>query len=467
MQSEILKYDLIVIGAGPAGMSAAQVAAISGLHVLILDEQPCAGGQIYRNATQKRLGMEYLGADYFKGAALVESLEHPQITTKFSASIWKIEDTGEVFYTIKGQIETSLGQYVIIANGAQERPCPFPGWTLPGVMTCGAAQIMIKTSGLIPANAVLAGSGPLIYQLAAQMIRAGNAPIALVETQSRMVDLRAMWHALTAFRGWKTLAKGAGLLAEIRKAGVKRYYRASNFKAFKEDDELLGLEFKSGDISHTLKCQTLLVHQGIIPSTHLTRSVGVKHIWNTAQRAWQPEVNIWGRTNLDCILVAGDGSGIGGVEVALEQGHLASLEVLHLTGHISESERNKRAKPSLRKLRTARAPRALLDAIYEVPKELRIPDDDTIVCRCEEVSTKTIRENIDLGASGLRQMKTACRAGMGQCQGRMCDVTVSEIIADHLNQDVSSLGHQRARSPVKPVTLGELAAFFPEQQNEV
>ena len=210
---------LIVIGAGPAGMAAAVTAAEHGISVLLLDEQPRPGGQIYRGVTLDGPARAHLGPEYAAGAPLAAAVDHPNITCRFGATVWRVEPEGRVIFSVSGKADTANAAHIILASGAQERPCPFPGWTLPGVMACGAAQILMKTGGLVPRDAVLAGSGPLLYLVSAQKIRTGVPPKALVETRAKDALRKTLPHFPQALRGWKQLLKGAGLLREIRAAG--------------------------------------------------------------------------------------------------------------------------------------------------------------------------------------------------------------------------------------------------------
>ena len=194
--------DLIVIGAGPAGMSAARRAAALGLSVLILDEQPAAGGQIYRNVDRASAARnDILGKDYTHGRTLTEGLHHENITHLMGAVVWQIEDGTRVAFTQNGKGALAVGQRILLATGALERPMPLPGWTLPGVMTAGAAQILLKQSGIACQGAVLVGSGPLLYLIATQMVRAGVPPLALVETQTTGDLTKSMRHLGGALRG--------------------------------------------------------------------------------------------------------------------------------------------------------------------------------------------------------------------------------------------------------------------------
>ncbi len=454
------EFDLIIIGAGPAGMGAAATAARGGARVLLLDEQPRAGGQIFRNAGQNSDSRAWLGKDYATGEVLVQALNAPNIAAEFGATVWRIEAAQRVVWSRDGTSHLSCASHVLLAGGAQERPVPFPGWTLPGVMPAGAAQILMKSSGLLPRNAVLAGSGPLLYLIAAQLIDAGSPPQALVETQTLPMVLRAARHLPRALRAAPTLFKGLGLLRKIRAAGVKRHTGASGLAASTTEDGVIRLTFKSGGREHQLIAPLVLTHQGVVPATHMSRAAGITHAWNDKQQAIQPIVDAWGRTNVPGLHIAGDGVGIGGADVAQAAGRLAALDILHLSGRLSVAERDAAATVDRAALLRALSIRPFLDAAYAPLPELLVPSDETIVCRCEEVTAADIRRSLAQGASGPRQVKTAVRAGMGPCQGRMCDLTVRAILESCGAQ--TAIPH--ARSPIKPIKLGEIAALAPHQE---
>lgn len=450
--------DLIVIGAGPAGMEAARVAAEGGLRVLLLDEQARPGGQIYRDVAVPR-ERSWLGPDYAAGAALVEGLAHPGIRVETRATVWRIEEGPRVLWSCDGASEAASAAHLLIATGAQERPVPFPGWTLPGVMPAGAAQIVMKQAGRVPVDAVVAGAGPLLYLVAAQMIAAGSPPLALVETATRRDLVGAMRHLPTALAGASTLAKGAGLLRRIRAAGVVRYRAASGFRAETAPDGGIVFGFSTGGVRRQLRCRLLLTHLGIIPATHATRAAGISHAFDPAQQAWRPDSDDWGRTRLPGVFVAGDAAGIAGAEAARARGHLAALAILRAAGRLGEEECANRAAPKRRALRRALSVRPFLDAAYPVPTEFLAPANETVVCRCEEVTASAIRAAVASGARGPRAVKSALRAGMGPCQGRMCEPTVSGLVAEGTGRRPCELGQSRVRSPIKPVTLHELASL--------
>jgi NADPH-dependent 2,4-dienoyl-CoA reductase/sulfur reductase-like enzyme len=223
--------DLAIIGAGPAGMAAAAQGAALGMSVLLLDEQDGPGGQIFRNiehATQQQRHL--LGHSYGAGQKLLDGLLEAQVNHVRRATVWMAGKDGEIAWSVDAKASKTNAKRIIIATGALERPVPVPGWTLPGVMTAGAAQILLKQSGLVPQRAVLAGAGPLLYLLASQLIAAGAPPLAIVETNSMRDVLAAAVHLKPTRATARYLGEGLRLLSDIRKARVPRYRAASNLR---------------------------------------------------------------------------------------------------------------------------------------------------------------------------------------------------------------------------------------------
>lgn len=458
--------DLIVVGAGPAGMAAARTAADQGASVLVLDEQPGAGGQIYRSITASgpaRGGI--LGADYMAGRRLADGLAHPRIEHVAGAVVWRVDPSTSVAWSRGGAAEHASARALVVASGALERPVPIPGWTLPGVMTAGAGQILLKSSGVVPRDAVLAGSGPLVYLLAQQLINAGAPPKILVETQPFGAYLRAARHLPAALRGWRQLWKGSVMLAAIRRAGIRRVTGASGLRVLGEDSAT-ALAFTSRNRTEEIACDTVLLHQGVIPNVQITRSLRLSHVWDPAQRCWRPRLDAWGRTDIETIFVAGDGAGIAGAGAAALRGRIAALAALCDMGLIDGTERDRQAGPLRRALRTETAARPLLDTLYAPPQEILTPSDKTIVCRCEEITAGDVRRYARMGCAGPNQAKAFGRAGMGPCQGRYCGLTVSEIMAQANGRTPAEIGYYRIRSPLKPVTLGELATLADAPRGE-
>jgi len=460
-----MKCDLVIIGAGPAGMAAAAEASELGLSVTIIDEQPRAGGQIYRDVDKVSPSRApILGTDYTDGKRLTESLRQSGIEYLPGAVVWAIEDQFRIMYTCEGRGAQIQADRILLATGALERPMPIPGWTLPGVMTAGAGQILLKQSGVVAKKSVLVGSGPLLYLIAAQMVRAGTPPVAMIETQTRSDLGRALWHVGGALRGWRYIMKGLKMLAEITLARVPRYSGASDI-AIEGDDAAKAVTFIYKGRERRIDCDIVFLHHGVVPNPQASRSLRISHNWNAAQQSFVPKLDEWGQSDVAGVFIAGDGAGIGGAKAAEQAGRLAVLKIAEESALLSTQDRDLKAAPLRRELGRELAARPFLDTAYPPYIAALTPDDNTTICRCEEVTAGEIRGYAKLGCLGPNQTKAFGRAGMGPCQGRYCGLTVTALLADANRQSPDETGYYRIRAPLKPVTLGELAAMDDMVQN--
>ncbi|MGO4174991.1 FAD-dependent oxidoreductase [Bosea sp. TAF32] len=459
-------YDVVVVGAGPAGLSAAARAAGLGLTVLLADENPAPGGQIYRAVTTTPVkDRTVLGADYWRGAEIIERCERSQATYAARCTVWSLgpdetaPDSFELGLSLDGKARMIGARQVILATGALERPFPIPGWTLPGVMTAGAAQIALKGAGIVPAGrTVIAGCGPLLYLLASQLSAAGCEIVAVLDTTSRTNWPKAL-AALPDFLRSPYLAKGLKLMAATRRK--LRFVRDVTGLSAKGEGKLRQVEFEQGGRQGAIACDTLLLHQGVIPSVNLSNAAGCAHDFDEEQHAWVPRVDAWFASSVPGIAIAGDGAGIGGAESAALRGEIAALGAASRLGKLSEAERDRQATPIRTALARLLHGRRFLDLLYKpAPQFLAPPQDETIICRCEEVTAGQVRDAAArLGVTGPNQMKAFLRCGMGPCQGRLCGPTVVELIARTRGTTPAEVGYYRLRPPVKPVTLAELAAL--------
>lgn len=453
--------QIAVIGAGPAGLAAATEAASQGAAVVLFDEQPAPGGQIYRaveSASAAR--QDVLGRSYTRGKGLAKSLRDSKVDYQPGTAIWQLTAEREIGFSRDGEAGLMTAEQVILATGALERPFPVPGWTLPGVATAGAAQILLKASGLVTEGAVFAGSGPLLYLVVAQYLRAGVRPSALVDTTPRGNRWPALKQIAGALKRWDLLIEGAGWMREIRQSGM-RVERAARDLKIEGTEQAEAITFLDGrGQEQRLACERVFLHQGVVPNLNLAMAAGCQHHWNERQLCWLPETDSWFESSLPGIAIVGDGAGIAGAVAAEQAGRIAALGALQRLGLLNATEAARQSEDS----RTARAReqlvRPFLDLWFRPRDEHRIPaDPDTVVCRCEEVSAGELRKGIALGAPGPNQLKAFCRAGMGPCQGRLCGLTVTEMIAAETGETPESVGYYRLRPPVKPLSLGELAAL--------
>ncbi|WP_137123884.1 NAD(P)/FAD-dependent oxidoreductase [Roseomonas sp. HF4] len=445
-------HDLAIIGAGPAGMAAAIEARAQGLSVLVVDENPAPGGQVFR-AAEAAAADPAPGPDIAPGLPLIAAFRAAGVDYRPATTLWHLDpDAGVLSLATDAASQEVAARRVLLATGAQERPVPIPGWTLPGVMSAGAAQILLKSAGAVPSGRiVLAGQGPLAWLLAVQLARAGAAPLVL-ETRRTSVAAAAMRAGAGLLAGHGMLRKGLALMAEARRHGVRVVRGVRGLRA-EGEGSVARVAWDGG----SAPCDTLLLHEGVIPATHVSRAIGLDHAWDAAQACWRPVADEFGASSHPRVAVAGDGAGIGGWEAAAAAGRLAGLDAARRAGALAEDAFAARIAAPLATRRAALALRPFLDALYAPPPEVLAPADATIACRCEEVTAGAIRRAAALGATGPNQLKAYLRCGMGPCQGRMCAPTVAALIAEVRGLAPAAVPPLRPRAPYKPVSVALLA----------
>lgn len=463
-----MTHDLIVIGAGPAGMAAATTGAELGMRTLLIDEQPSPGGQIYRNVTAcdpKVSGL--LGTDYTHGASLVQRLASSGAEVRHDTLVWDVARDLTVTALHAGRAQQWRAPQLIAAIGAMERASPLPGWTLPGVMNAGAVQLAIKAAGTVPAGrVVVVGTGPLVLLVACQLLDAGASVAAVVETVPASNYRAAARRLPRALRAWPMLAKGLRMMWRLKRAGVPWFSGAEEIELHGSDAVQM-VSFRAGGASNRIDADHVLLHHGVIPNTQMSHLLRLEHRWDDLQLAWHVVTDAFGQTSLPGLRMAGDGTAIAGADAAEASGALAALGAAHAVGRIDSAALARRVAPLQRALAVQRAIRPFLDELYRPPKAITHPRDETIVCRCEEVSAGKIREMARLGCVGPNQTKFFSRCGMGPCQGRVCGNVVTQLLADELGIAPAEVGAYRIRAPLKPIPLAALAGLAKDEPTRI
>ena len=453
------QYDLVIVGAGPAGLAAAVTARSYGLTTLVLDEQQLPGGQIYRSIEKSLAENAHaLGKDYSYGQGLVEKFRQSGADYLPEATIWDLGRDLVVSYLADEQARQVRARHILIAAGAMERPVPIPGWSLPGVMGAAAADILFKSCDMVPDEpVVLAGSGPLLLLVACRLVDNGVAVAGMVETNGFGDNLKALPHFPGALRVPHYLIKGLSMLWKVRQAGVPVFQNATNLRV-EGNVSATGLSFDARGKTERLLAKTVLLHEGVVPNLQFTRLLGCDHQWYPRQHYWKPVLNDWGQTSVNGVAVAGDAGGVFGAKTAEAAGHLAAIDISYRLQVVSAQEKASAAAALLKEQAREMAIRPFLDTVFPPGQQALVPPaDDTLVCRCEELTAGQIREAVALGALSPGQVKAQTRSGMGPCQGRMCGLTIAGIIAASRQVSLSEVGHLRVRPPLKPITLGQLA----------
>jgi NADPH-dependent 2,4-dienoyl-CoA reductase/sulfur reductase-like enzyme len=451
----MIDKDVIVIGAGPAGLAAADALAEAGLRVLLLDEQHEAGGQVYRGIGSSRLqGAGVLDDDYWQGRQLTRAPNLAKVEIAHRAKVWHVADGNAVSYLQAGEPRVARGRFLVIATGARERPVAIPGWTLPGVMTAGAAQILLKTAAVTADDAVFAGTGPLLYLIAAQYLAAGARIAAVLDTTPGINYLRAASSLLPCVAD-PQLRKGVRMLMRLMRSGVP-VHRGVTQLAAHGTSALQQVTWTDGGVTRSLACNALFLHQGVVPNIEIPLAAGCAWTWSAERLCWEIDTDEHGASSVPSVFVVGDGARIVGAKAAVLSGRLAGARIAALAGgHATGAG----IRPLLRARRRELRLRRFLDRLYR-PAESNILSSDpaTIVCRCENLSVGDLTSTVPEAGVDLNFVKSASRCGMGPCQGRLCSHSTA-LLACRADPALRQPVPLRPRSPLAPLTLHELASF--------
>ncbi|HET7031986.1 MAG TPA: NAD(P)/FAD-dependent oxidoreductase [Casimicrobiaceae bacterium] len=465
-------YDVAVIGGGPAGLAAATLAARYALATVLFDEQPRPGGQRYGAPMADGEGCSDNRIREGHDDELVAAFRRSGATAVFDATVWMARRRDEGSFEIgvahgpsgaSGARLTSA-RALIVATGALARPFPIPGSTLHGVVNAADADALLRsTQRESKRRIVLAGNGPLLWELAAEYLAAGVALEALVVTTPRAQRWRALPRIGNVISSPDFLR---GLALEQRVRRSVRVVRNVTALVARGRDQVETLELETPRGIEVLQVDLLVLHQGLVPEMNFGSALGCAYRWNDAQACFEPVVDAWGGSTLPGVFFAGDAASIAGAAAAEARGQMAALAVANALGRIDARARDAAAEKPRAALRGALRGRAFLDALHRPADAYRIPRGDTVVCRCENVTAEDVLAMIRQGASGPNQVKAFARCGMGPCQGRGCGLTVTELIARERKIPPADAGYFRLRWPVKPILLCELAALPSSAEGE-
>lgn len=443
---------IAIIGAGPAGIRAAQTLVAHGLYPVLLDEAARGGGQIYRRqpANFKRSPGKLYGFEAHKANAIHQTLDalREQLDYRPDTLVWNAE-AGLLDTLHEGRADRLEYASVIVATGATDRILPVPGWTLPGVYSLGAAQIALKFQGCaIGERVVFAGSGPLLYLVAYQYARAGANVVAVLDSSPFSAQVRALPGLLAQPA---TLAKGLYYRAWLATRGIAVHQGAS-LTRLDGERRVQSLQWRNASGEHTLDCDAVAFAHGLRSETQLADLLGCAFTWNALNRAWLPQRDRAGRSSVPGIYLAGDGAGIMGADAAEMAGERAALALLEDLGYSTDPQRCTQLEEALERIGRFREG---LERAFAFPEHWAADAaDHLMICRCEEVSAGDIRRVVGEGHWEINRVKAHCRVGMGRCQGRMCGAAAAEIIASESGRAVASIGRLRAQAPIKPVPFG-------------
>lgn len=464
------KRSVVVIGGGPAGMAAAIEAARAGLAPLLIDEAPRLGGQVYRSPPEafRIEDPEPLGRDFARGerlrAEFAEVADRVELLSETSVlGVWP---NRELLWARQSSSGLVRADKLIIAAGARDRPLPFPGWTLPGVMTAGGVQTLLKTMRVLPGRrALVAGTGPLIIAVARRLHDVGVEVACVLEAGDH-----GWLHGVDAGAAgkWEMLDDTQSSLAVLRRAGIPVLLNHTVFNAV-GDDEVEAATYgpvepetwrpKKSESRRT-SVDLVVSGFGFVPNTELTELAGCRHDYIPKLGGWVPQRDRLMQTTVRGLFAAGDGAGIGGVDAAHEEGRIAGITAAEQAGAIIPDEAERRRKEPLERLKASAAVRAVLASDSCIrPGLLELVTPETLACRCEEVSFSEVEAAVHDGAKDLHSVKLLTRLGMGPCQGRNCAPHTGLLLCRMTGCAPAEAGRINPRPPAKPVTLGALAAM--------
>jgi len=441
-----LDADVAVVGAGPAGIAAALAACDRGASVVVIDEQPAPGGQIWRRAA----GAEPAGA---AARTAVAALAASPATVLSETAVWATAgDAGLLTVDAAGVAGEVRARALVVATGAHDRPVAFPGWTLPGVMTAGGAQALAKAQGLAPGGrVVLAGAGPFLLPVAREVVARGAGVVALAEATRRRDWLR---HAPVAVRDAARLREYGRYRRALHAAGVDVRWgqvmvRADGVDAV-ESVTLAPCDAAwrpDLDRAYAVAADALCTAYGFVPAVELARSLGCAL---TAEGNVRCDDDL--RTSVPHVFAAGEPTGIGGAELASAEGAIAGAAA---AGHAGRGPVAAPDAGLARKRRRHARFAALLDDLFAPrPGLWELAASDTVLCRCEDVTLAEARAAAaSSAAGGMGALKIVSRCGQGPCQGRMC----AELVARACGEEAEHARYS-VRPPLRPIALGTLAA---------
>ncbi len=454
--------DLAVLGAGPAGVAAALEAVALGLSVVLLDEAPAAGGQVYRAPAVGETGDE----DGRAGAALRATLAASRVSVLPGRRVWMLESGFRLAALGPAGPERITAPRLIVATGAMERHIPTPGWTLPGVMGLAAATILLKAERMLPGRAVVvAGTGPLLYLVAAKILAGGGRVAAVVDARPRSAWLRAS--AALAARPDLAL-RGLGWMAKLRRTGVP-LLAGHAVTAIEGDSQVARARIAALDADgrpraegeRVVEADAVCLGYGLVPATEATRLLGATHHFDAEAGGWVPVLDRWQESDVPGLFVAGDGAGIAGAAAAPLSGRLAAIGAARQAGRLGEAEAVRRAAALVTALAKARRFGRAMTALSTPPAGLLAAmTDSTPLCRCEGVTRAAATAAIDAGATTLVELKAATRCGMGPCGGRMCGEAAAMLMAERTGRPRAAIPPATARPPLRPVPIAALAGDF-------
>lgn len=447
--ARVISPDVLIIGGGAAGLSAAIAARGAGASVVVLDERKIGGGQYFKQSAvsapldcQQAAGADLLARALAAGAELIGEVE---IWGAFDGLLFLAEHNGAALI--------ARPRTAIIATGAYERPEIAPGWTLPGVMTTGAAQTLWRSYRTLPgARVAVVGSGPLNLQVARELA-AGGAKVALIAERGPAPWMRPFGVAALAAAGPALTLMGARTYADLRRRGVPVCYGTRLDRIEAEGDALRVTVARAGRETQAV-VDAVLMNAGFQPQNEILRLLGAKASYDPAFGHLRITRDEDCATTVPGLYAVGDCAGLGGAPAAMVEGRIAGRAAAASLGFGDGHDRFADDRALARHRRFQRH----LWPLHDIAPRLPQVPDETIICRCEELTAGQIRAGLDEGPGHVGTLKRATRVGMGRCQGRYCGPVAAALVAQATGDPLQDRSYFAPRVPIKPVAIAAILA---------
>ncbi len=459
-------FPLVIIGSGPGGLAASATVASLGVRTLVVDEADAPGGQVYRDFPLEFEARGQLAKrrEYQEREALVTAVSKSTDIVRWQdALFWGVDEDGALLIAREEKLVRIRYDSLIVAPGAYDRTLPFPGWTLPGVISVGGAYRLVRTQGVLPGKRVLvAGTGPLLLVLAEALIQAGAKIVAVVDSARSSVGpmqvlalmsvpslcMEALRLKSFLRRNKVPVYKGWGIVETRGNGSVREVLCAPFTEKGVLDDRANAESFEPDAVA---------VGYGLISRTAVFRLLGAQMYYDEIVRDYIPHRSEDLETSVQGVFAVGDGARVSGKLVAREEGVLAGLAAAKRLNRISDSDFSQRSAQVRSRLKRLYRFRTAVDKIYRLPEGLfDVPADDTVVCRCEEVTAGEIRQAVQEGTLNLNDIKRRVRSGSGWCQGRTCGPVIAEMLAREPGVSQEEIFRMTQRPPSKPIPLSML-----------
>ena len=464
---QIHRPQVLVVGAGPAGLSAARAAALCGASVTIVDERAAPGGQYFKQIARSQtiIDPDRTDAQVRQGSELIAEVEALGVQILSDAAVWGAFDVQEIAVAIHGEQHRFAPERLVLATGVYERGAPLPGWTLPGYMTTGAAQTLMRAYRVLPGRSVVvAGNGPLNLQLAAELVAAGVDVVALVEAAASPGFRHAAELLRATRRAPGLVSDGIRYRMRLQQAEVPIFYGRAVIAAWGgarvEGCAIARLDATGRTVPRTsidFPVDTVCVGHGFLPSNEIARALGCRHVVRGKDGNLCTVTDGDGLTSIAGVYAIGDAVALSGAHAARCEGVVTGCAVARSLGLSVPPNVVRELALARRQLGRHLAFQRSLWRLFAAPVlRNHFATADTVVCRCEGVTFATIGSAVKDGAITLGAVKRRTRAGMGRCQGRYCESLIAAMIPEDPGAPRDELSHLAPRVPIKPIRIKDL-----------